>query len=136
MKLALDAAHMALRRTCAEWFLQHLAADPLFLNRCVWIDQVKIWLFGGKVTDVHVWHSANDEGFDACFPCCGDVASKAVHICTYVAVHATLGLVFYQYVSGTAKGITRKLWPGLPNAATRVDEDWLVSGACCCLHVY
>lgn len=131
MKLALNAGVQAARAACAQWFLDKLAANPNFLNQVVWIDQVKLWLFGGKAEDVHVWHGAHDAGFDACIPCCGSLQSKSIHICLYVAVHAQLGLVFYQYVSGTVKGITRKKWGRLPNAADRQDGDYVVSGACC-----
>lgn len=128
MKLALDATRIASRVKCAKWFNSQLAQDPKFLDQCVWIDQVKIWLFGGKAMDVSVWHPAHAADFDACIPCCGAVDAKPMHICIYVAVNALGGLVFWQYVTGCSKGWLRKAWPDLPYADERLDPDWKVSG--------
>lgn len=128
MKLALDAARMSMRQICAKWFLNHIANEPQFLNSVIWIDQVKLWLFGGNSNSVGVWHSAHDAGFDVCIPCCGAVHVPAMHVCLYAAVHATLGLVFFQYVSGTVKDWGRVHWPRLPGAEERADPDYKVRG--------
>lgn len=122
MKLALDATRIAARLKCAKWFNSQLATDPDFLSKCMWIDQVKIWLFGGNPMDVSVWHDAHAGDFDACIPCCGAVDAKPMHICIYVAVNAQCGLVFWQYVTGCSKGWPRQAWPGLPYADERLDR--------------
>ena len=128
MKLALDAKRIASRLKCAKWFNAELEKDREFLDQCVWIDQVKIWLFGGKAMDVSVYHDAHAADFDACIPCCGAVDAKPMHICIYLAVNAKCGVVFWQYVTGCSKGWLRKAWPGLPYADERLDPDWKVSG--------
>lgn len=126
IKPAFTAAQKLARQVCARWFLSRLATNPNFLDEVVWIDQVKIWLFGNNELTVKAWHEAHDKGFQVVVPCSGTVSAKAIHVCIYVAVHAKLGLVFWQYVSGTANGWTRVIWPGTHGEAERRDEDWKV----------
>lgn len=128
IKPAFSAAQRELRRKCARWFLNELQSNPNFLDEVVWIDQVKVWLFGGNDLSVNAWHDAHDKGFQAVVPCSGKISSTAMHVCIYVAVHAKLGLVFWQYVSGTVTGWKPMLWPGAHGEAERRDEDWKVSG--------
>lgn len=61
IKPAFSAAQLEVRRTCAHWFLTELQSNPNFLDEVVWIDQVKVWLFGGNDLSVNAWHDAHDK---------------------------------------------------------------------------
>lgn len=124
----LTAEQMAKRRTCAQWFLQQMHETPHFLDGVVWIDQVKLWLFGGVAGAVHVWKDVGKQGWNMVVPSCGSVSAKAMHVCMYVAVHAKLGLVYFQYVKGTVGGWKRKMWRGTPGQERTIDPDFRVSG--------
>lgn len=128
VKALLSAVQREARQVCANWFLARIAADPNFLNSVVWIDQVKVWLFGGQPGDIKVWHEAHGDGWDVVVNCCGGVNSKPIKLSLYAFVHATLGLVFFQFVTGTHKKIRAKLWPGYPGEERRADPDFTVRG--------
>lgn len=84
IKGALDAPHRAERRGCAEWYEERLATDPAFLDSIVWIDEVKVQLFGGRPKDVSVWRAAHAAGFDEVIPCCGATHSPPTRCTTFL----------------------------------------------------
>jgi hypothetical protein len=120
------------RQKCAEWLLAEHAKDPNFLRRVVWIDEFKADLFDGNPQDVRGWYDRRDDGVDAVAPVPGLANPKRVHVCCYVAVSADLGLVAFQFTSGTTE--LRTGWPlnklpaGLEGAETADDPNYTVSG--------
>jgi hypothetical protein len=124
----LSAVQRAARRTCAQWLLAKIENDAHFLDRVIFLDEVKIWLFGGKAEDIHVWMGARDQGWRVTVPCCGPVNSGPLHVCLYVAVNAKLGGFYSQSVAGSTRGWPKKKYAGAPLAEEDRDPDWKVRG--------
>lgn len=91
-----------------------------------------LYPFGNNDVDVNVWHDAHDKDFQVVIPCAGRINTHAVHVCIYVAVHAQLGLVFWQFVTGTTSGWQAVIWPGTHGAEERKDPNWQVRGRADC----
>lgn len=135
IKALLSAPQRNLRKICAAWFLARLAADPHFLDKVVWIDQVKVWLFSGQPGSVKVWHDAHAEGWEVLVSCCGAATAKPVRLCLYAAVNAIMGLVFFQFTTDTSRGVELEKYKGSPGAVERRDPTWKVRLFLWLLHV-
>lgn len=117
------------RQRYAANLLALIQADPHLLDRFVWLDEVKIWLFNGNAPNVHVWRDAYDEAVHFVVPGCGKVGGKPMRVCMYVAVNAKVGLVGFQYThptTGFPERWTQQAYPGAPGAEGRVDPDYKV----------
>lgn len=131
IKGALSAEHTAARQKYAADLLARIAADPTLLDRFVWVDEVKIWLFGGNSKNVHVWCDAHDEGVHLVLPGCGKLGSRPVRVSMYVAVNAKLGLVGFQYTTPTTgfpETWKQQAYARAPGAADRADPTYKVRG--------
>lgn len=129
IKALLPEGHKATRLAYARDLLDRIAKDPTFLNRVVWIDEVKIWFFGGKSTDVHVWCDAHDQGVHIVVGGCGAIGSPKLCVSLYAAVNAVLGLVAFQYspsTTGFPQDWKQKVYWRHRDAAERQDEDYEV----------
>ena len=129
IKGTLKEEHKSERKRYAADLLACINADPLFLDRFVWVDEVKIWLFGGSSSDVCVWCDAHDEGVHLVVPGCGKVGAKPTRVCMYTAVNAKLGLVGFQYThptTGFPDTWKQEAYPGAPGAKYRADPDYKV----------
>jgi hypothetical protein len=129
---ALKARHKVERQNCAKWLLAEHAKDPEFLQHVVWIDEFKADLFDGCPQEVRGWCDRGGDGVDAVAPVPGLADPKRVHVCCYVAVSGDLGLVAFQFTTGTTELRTgwplNKLPPGLEGAETADDPDYMVGG--------
>ena len=117
VKYNLSDAHKRERQTTATALA---GAPPSFLKTVVWVDETKIIVLGDNPKDVHVWRSKECADAD-CVIHIGGFGSKPVKICLYAAVNAELGLVAYQFTTGTTGlGVTwpRARFPGIN------DIDW------------
>jgi hypothetical protein len=131
VKAALTDAHKLTRLTYARKVLALIAQDPSFLDFVVWVDEVKIWLFSGKASDVHVWCDAHDQGVRLVVPGCGTVGGKPVIVALYAAVNAKLGLVGWQYTyptTGFPDKWQQRAYGRIAGAAERRDTDYKVRG--------
>ncbi len=121
----LSAEHITRRRECA----QELAAlPPEFWQRVVFVDETKIVLLGNSPTDVKVWRDAAGPDSDAVLHV-GGVGAKPRRICLYAAVNAQLGLVAFQFTTGTTdlgEGWDREPIKDVDTA----DAGYMVGAAC------
>lgn len=120
------------RQRYARAMLERLEREPDLLRRIVWIDQVKIWFWGGKATDVHVWCDAYDEQVDLVVPGCGKLGGKPLCVSLYHGVNAALGAVAHQYTpptTGFPEEWRQKMYARLPDYADLADADYKVGCA-------
>lgn len=133
----LDTKHRLKEETMAQrvnyctTLLEHLEGDPMFLNKVLFLDETKVWGFDGSAMDVHVWYDAHCAEARTVLPCVSTAGAKPMHVCLYAAVSGDVGLVGFQYTSGTTDFPAK--WPQEPlaraaGAAERQDPNYKVGG--------
>jgi hypothetical protein len=129
VKVLLSKERMAERLVYAQRLQALIAQDPAYLDMVIWIDEVKIWFFGGRSTDVHVWCDAHDQGVHMVVPGCGKLGGAPLCVGLYAAVNAVLGLVAVQYspsTTGFPEDWPQKVYGRLKDAKDRKDADYEV----------
>lgn len=119
-KPRLSPQNIAERREYARHMLHKHARDPTFVQRVLFIDEFKPMLLGGGAQDIKAWYDAHSDGCRPVIPGVGMAGSPPVRVCAYVCVSGDLGLVDFQYTSGTT-GFPKD-WPPHPMPGTTFED--------------
>ncbi len=111
---------------------EHGNRDPKYWLDVVFVDETKVIILGDHPQDVKVWRRAGGPDADYVIHV-GGWGSKPYKICLYAAVNARLGLVAYQFSTGTTS--LGHEWPRVKFTGIQ-DIDWedvsyMVRWACC-----